>query len=127
MDDLVPDPGWESEDGLIARPGESGGQPPWNVTGGIDEAGGADPHDNLWWYADGTVWDLGPADLDSDGDGRPDALTSELGGAAAILSDVDGDGRVDRMSVLEADGRVTAWDVDGSDEDWSPTRVGRLD
>ncbi|NLG48310.1 DUF6802 family protein [Gordonia sp. (in: high G+C Gram-positive bacteria)] len=127
MDDLVPDPGWESEDHLIARPDEVGGRPPWSVTDDIVEVGGADPHDHLWWYADGTVWDLGPADLDSDGDGRPDALTSELNGSTAILADADGDGRVDRMSVLDSDGRVAAWGVDGSGEEWSPTRVGRLD
>ena len=94
-----------------------------------DTAGtsGADPHDNLWWYSDGAVWDLGPAEFDADGDGRPDSLTSEIEGSSAILTDADGDGRVDRMSVLRSDGRVAAWDLEPTGEEWNPTALGRVD
>lgn len=127
MDEFTSEPISQSEDGLTPAPSEPGGSPPWAVTGDTSEGFSADPHENLWWYDDGTVWDLGPAEFDANGDGRPDSLTSELDGSSAILTDSDGDGRVDRMSVLRADGRVAAWDLEANGEEWNPTTLGRVD
>lgn len=127
MDELLPGPDSGREDGLIwgaVSPGDSGRA---GVFGGTVIGASGDAHENLWWYADGTVWDLGAAELDADGDGVADSLTSELDGDHVVLSDYDGDGRVDRMSQMHIDGRVTERSVDGVAPEWSPTRLGRLD
>lgn len=127
MDDFAHEPISQSEDGLTAASGDGSALPAWMVTDTTADDAGADAHDNLWWYSDGTVWDLGPAEFDADGDGLPDSLTSEVDGSSAILTDSDGDGRVDRMSVLRADGRVAAWELEASGEDWNPTALGRIE
>ncbi|MBM7365607.1 DUF6802 family protein [Gordonia hydrophobica] len=97
------------------------------MTGDTSGDAGVDSHDNLWWYGDGAVWDLGPAEFDADGDGRADSLTSELDGSNVIVTDSDGDGRVDRMSVLRSDGRVAVWDLEDTGEQWNPSTLGRVD
>lgn len=127
MDDFTPDAGSQSEDGLTSPLPGHGDIEAWSVIGDTVDDGGVDPHGNLWWYSDGTVWDLGPAEFDADGDGVADSLTSELDGSTAILTDADGDGRVDRMSVLRSDGRVAAWELTDADEEWNPTALGRVD
>lgn len=94
-----------------------------DTIGGLE----SDPHSNLWWYSDGSLWDLGPADLDSTGDGVADSLTSDVGGSMAVLTDSTGDGRIDQLTVLHDDGRVVRTTFDGSGDGWSPTTLGRLD
>ncbi|WP_238526432.1 DUF6802 family protein [Gordonia neofelifaecis] len=86
----------------------------------------ADLHEHLICYSDGTLWDLGPAEFDADGDGVRDSLTCEVDGSTAIVSDADGDARVDRLSILHADGQVSVASIDGTDEGWNPTTLGRL-
>lgn len=127
MDGLPPECGGESEDGLIS--GADGLAPGHNWSMGCDTPDDvcAEVHDNLWWYADGMAWDLGPAEFDADGDGRSDSLTSDVDGAPAVLTDTDGDGRVDRMSVLYPDGRVGGGSLDRAGMPWRPTTVGRID
>ncbi len=86
-----------------------------------------DPADSLWTYDDGSLWDLGPADLDADGDGVADSVTSELDGDHVVLTDTDGDGRVDRLTELRPDGTVRVVDADRESLPWSPTSLGRLE
>ncbi|GEE01582.1 hypothetical protein nbrc107696_20280 [Gordonia spumicola] len=91
-----------------------------------DDAG-TDPADSLWIYDDGALWDLGPADFDSDGDGVAESLTAEFDGGHAVLTDTDGDGRVDRITTLHADGSTEVADGRSEPLRWSPTSLGRLE
>ncbi|WP_341268331.1 DUF6802 family protein [Gordonia malaquae] len=97
----------------------------WFVSGSGDAPVG--PADSLWTYEDGSLWDLGPADFDADGDGTPESRASELDGDQVLLSDTDGDGRVDRVTTLHTDGTVDVADVTAERRLWSPTSLGRLE
>ncbi|GAA4641041.1 hypothetical protein [Gordonia humi] len=104
----------------------------WFASEPTDDAASADsalregPADDLWVYQDGQLWDLGPADVDADGDGVPDSITSDSDGDPVILTDSDGDGRIDRMTRLTADAEVAVADVADRPLPWSPTSLGRL-
>ncbi len=74
----------------------------WFVSGSGDAPVG--PADSLWTYEDGSLWDLGPADFDADGDGR-----------------------VDRVTTLHTDGTVDVSDMTAERLPWSPTSLGRLE
>ena len=127
MDDVFPDPGGGREDGLIWGPVGDPFEPGADVPGDTSEVFRDAADDNLWWYADDAVWDLGPADLDADGDGVSESLTSGVGGDQAILTDSDGDGRVDRISQIHADGTVTGRALADGGVEWKPTQLGRLE
>ena len=86
-----------------------------------------DPHDNLW-IADGDrVWDLGPADVDSDADGIPDSLTRVGPGGVTVYTDSDHDGRVDAITEVHSDGAFESRRLDVETGDWVRTDIGRLD
>lgn len=86
-----------------------------------------DPHDNLW-IADGDrVWDLGPADVDSDADGIPDSLTRVGPGGVTVYTDTDHDGRVDAITEVHSDGAFESRRLDVETGDWVRTDIGRLD
>ena len=86
-----------------------------------------DPHDNLW-IADGDrVWDLGPADVDSDADGIPDSLTRVGPGGITVYTDTDHDGRVDAITEVDSDGGFESRRLDIETGDWVRTDIGRLD
>ncbi|WP_026918220.1 hypothetical protein [Gordonia shandongensis] len=127
MDELFGESDAEREADLIWTPAEAGSPEAPDVFGDTESADGVSAHDNLWWYADGTVWDLGPADIDADGDGVPESLTSGLRGVPAIVSDADGDGRVDRVTSVDGPDGVTERSLDGTVGEWSPTTLGRID
>lgn len=81
---------------------------------------------SLWMYAAGTVWDLGPADFDGNGDGVADSIATELDGEHVVLADSDGDGRVDHMTRLDRAGGVVAGELSIDRPEWRPTSLGRL-
>ncbi len=86
-----------------------------------------DPHDNLWMADGDRVWDLGPADVDSDADGIPDSLTRVGPGGVTVYTDSDHDGRVDAITEVHADGGFASHRLDATTGDWVRTDVGRLD
>ncbi|MGC4933317.1 DUF6802 family protein [Gordonia sp. DT30] len=92
---------------------------------GEDEVPGSDDH--LWMYDDGRIWDLGPADVDSDADGIPDSLTRTGPDGMTVYTDRDHDGRVDTVTRIGADGSYDAHRLDADTGNWVPTDSGRLD
>ena len=82
---------------------------------------------NLWLYADGTIWDMGPAEVDADGDGRADSLTSAGGGTLTVYTDSDHDGRIDRVAQIDGSGEYVVVGLDAATGTWEPGAFGRLD
>ena len=86
----------------------------------------ADPTSALWTYDDGLLWDLGPAELDADGDWTAESVISDVDGEPVLVSDVDGDGRVDRLTRLDGSRVDLGSDQDDEHLEWRPTSLGRL-
>ncbi|MGV9670789.1 MULTISPECIES: DUF6802 family protein [unclassified Gordonia (in: high G+C Gram-positive bacteria)] len=92
---------------------------------GLDDLG-APADDHLWMYDDGRIWDLGPADVDTDDDGVKDSLTRAGPDGLSVYTDRDNDGRVDTVTRIGSDGSYQAHTLDDSGN-WVPTDVGRLE
>lgn len=84
------------------------------------------PEDHLFMYDDGRVWDLGPADVDTDDDGVKDSLTRTGPDGLTVYTDRDNDGRVDAVTRIGPDGSYAAHVLDGDSGRWVPTDSGRL-
>lgn len=83
--------------------------------------------DHLWMYDDGRVWDLGPADVDTDADGVADSLTRTGPDGMTVYTDRDHDGRVDTVTHIGSDGDYEAHRLAADGRTWVPTDSGRLD
>ena len=83
--------------------------------------------DHLWMYDDGRIWDLGPADVDTDADGVNDSLTRAGPDGMTVYTDADHDGRVDTVTHIGSDGGYDAHRLDADTGYWVPTDSGRLD
>ncbi|MEP9416520.1 DUF6802 family protein [Gordonia sp. VNQ95] len=92
---------------------------------GLDDLG-TPADDHLWMYDDGRIWDLGPADVDTDDDGVKDSLTRTGPDGLTVYTDRDNDGRVDTVTRIGSDGSYQAHTLDDSGN-WVPTDVGRLE
>lgn len=92
---------------------------------GPGDGGALDDH--LWILAGETVWDLGPAQLDSDSDGVPDSLTRGADGQITVYTDTDSDGRVDRITEMDPTGRCSVSDLDPDTGLWRAGLLGRLE
>lgn len=101
--------------------GEDAGPPD---DGGVSSSNG--PAGHLWIRTDDSIWDLGPADLDTDADGVEDSLTRTGGEGMAVYTDSDGDGEVDRITEIDQEGRFTARHRNPDTGQWDPTDSGRL-
>ncbi len=86
-----------------------------------------DPHDNLWMAEGDRVWDLGPADVDTDADGIADSLTRVGPDGVTVYTDTDHDGRVDAITEVRSDGGFESRRLDADTGDWVRTDLGRLD
>jgi hypothetical protein len=84
------------------------------------------PEDHLWMHSDGRVWDLGPADVDTDADGVRDSLTRSGAGGVTVYTDSDHDGQVDKITEVDADGMFSSRTLDPTSGTWVPTDSGRL-
>lgn len=85
------------------------------------------PDDHLWMHQDGRIWDLGPAELDTDDDGVSDSLTRNGPDGLSVYTDTDRDGQVDRITEVDARGEFTSSSLDPTSGNWVPTDSGRLD
>ena len=94
--------------------------------GGDHLAPPGSPADHLWMSQGEDVWDLGPADLDTDADGIADSLTRTGPDGMAVYTDSDADGRVDLITEIGADGSYSAQRLDTGSGTWLPTDSGRL-
>ncbi|MGC4962783.1 DUF6802 family protein [Gordonia sp. DT218] len=84
------------------------------------------PEDHLWMHSDGRVWDLGPADVDTDDDGVRDSLTRSGAGGMTVYTDSDHDGQVDQITEIDAQGMFSSRTLDPDSGAWVPTDSGRL-
>lgn len=114
----LPDSAAAEEAGEKSLNGLRSGDPP-----GADEL----LADHLAVFADGAVWDLGPAQIDADSDGVADSLTRDVDGLLTVYTDTDSDGLVDRITELDASGLCAVHDLDADTGCWQPTVLGRLD
>lgn len=85
-----------------------------------------DPHDNLWMADGDRIWDLGPADIDTDADGVPDSLTRVGPQGVTVYTDADHDGRIDAITEVRDDGGFESRRLDADTGDWVRTDLGRL-
>jgi|GEM_PF-5644005 len=92
-----------------------------------DLVGGGDPYDNLWIVENDRVWDLGPADLDTDADGVPDSLTRTGPAGMTVYTDSDRDGQVDLITEVNRDGGYRTSRLDPGSGRWTATDSGRLE
>lgn len=91
-----------------------------------DDSTASSPTDHLWMHSDGRVWDLGPADVDTDNDGIPDSLTRTGPGGLAVYTDTDHDGQVDKITEVDEQGGFTSRTLDAASGAWQATDSGRL-
>ena len=110
---------------------------------GDDLVPGVAAQDDHLWLANGDrLWDLGPADVDLDGDGVADSITTIGSGEMTTYSDIDRSGWVGRITRVDVGGQVSVHtrvghaptpDARGADaatpsaDEWIRTRGGRLD
>lgn len=139
MDPLTPDPDdptdWggdpaQFDAGHLDAPHLDGGPGSWAASFEPlpgEDADPGDPDDNLWVHDDGRIWDLGPAEVDTDADGIADSLTRNGPDGVTVYTDSDHDGQVDRITQLRSDGSYTASRLDPDSGTWVPTDSGRLD
>ncbi|WLP88919.1 MULTISPECIES: DUF6802 family protein [Gordonia] len=88
---------------------------------------GGDVADHLWMHDAGRIWDLGPADVDTDADGINDSLTRNGPEGLTVYTDADRDGQVDTITRVGADGSYAAQVLDPATGRWVPTDSGRLE
>ncbi|MEE4022211.1 DUF6802 family protein [Gordonia sp. PKS22-38] len=84
------------------------------------------PDDHLWIHADGRIWDLGPADVDTDDDGIRDSLTRTGDGGITVYTDTDRDGQVDKITDVDTEGVFSSRVLDPASGTWKSTDTGRL-
>ncbi|GAA1482037.1 hypothetical protein GCM10009624_24770 [Gordonia sinesedis] len=85
------------------------------------------PDEHLWVHDDGRIWDLGPADVDTDADGIKDSLTRTGPDGMTVYTDTDHDGQVDRITEVGSDGSYSSRRLDPTSGQWVATDTGRLD
>ncbi|GAA2061666.1 DUF6802 family protein [Williamsia deligens] len=85
-----------------------------------------DAHDHLWIAEGDRIWDLGPAETDTDADGVADSLTRVGPDGMTVYTDTDHDGRVDAITEVRGDGEVETHRLDDRTGEWVRTDVGRL-
>ncbi|WP_246222054.1 MULTISPECIES: DUF6802 family protein [Gordonia] len=110
--------------------GAGGGQPVGGHSptpdGPFADPSGTGPAGHLWVSQGPDVWDLGPADLDTDADGIADSLTRPGPDGMAVYTDSDADGRVDLITEVGRDGSYTTQRLDTGSGTWRSTDTGRL-
>ncbi|WAC58119.1 hypothetical protein OVA31_13275 [Gordonia sp. SL306] len=99
---------------------------PTDLTPTDDLGDTTSPEDHLWMHSDGRVWDLGPADVDTDDDGVRDSLTRSGAGGMTVYTDSDHDGQVDKITEIDAQGMFSSRTLDPQSGAWVPTDTGRL-
>lgn len=92
----------------------------------VDPGSAGEAYDNLWIVENDRIWDLGPADVDTDADGIADSLTRPGPDGLTVYTDSDRDGRVDLITEVRKDGGFTSQRLDPSSGEWIATDSGRL-
>ncbi|QMU21465.1 DUF6802 family protein [Gordonia rubripertincta] len=90
------------------------------------ESASDDLDDHLWMHEDGCIWDLGPAEVDTDNDGVNDSLTRNGPDGFTVYTDSDRDGQVDKITEIGADGGFSSAVLDPETGEWIPGGSGRI-
>ncbi|MDS1114134.1 hypothetical protein RD149_10160 [Gordonia westfalica] len=90
------------------------------------ESAADDLDDHLWMHEDGRIWDLGPAEVDTDNDGVNDSLTRNGPDGFTVYTDSDRDGQVDKITEIGADGAFSSAVLDPETGEWIPGGSGRI-
>ncbi|WP_439033200.1 DUF6802 family protein [Gordonia terrae] len=85
-----------------------------------------DLDDHLWMHDDGRIWDLGPAEVDTDNDGINDSLTRNGPDGFTVYTDSDRDGQVDKITEIGADGEFRSAVLDPDTGEWISGGSGRI-
>ncbi|MFE0748800.1 DUF6802 family protein [Gordonia sp. NPDC058843] len=85
-----------------------------------------DLDDHLWMHDDGRIWDLGPAEVDTDNDGVNDSLTRNGPDGFTVYTDSDRDGQVDKITEIGADGEFRSAVLDPDTGEWISGGSGRI-
>ncbi|ATD72513.1 MULTISPECIES: DUF6802 family protein [Gordonia] len=85
-----------------------------------------DLDDHLWMHEDGRIWDLGPAEVDTDNDGVNDSLTRNGPDGFTVYTDSDRDGQVDKITEIGADGGFRSAVLDPDTGEWISGGSGRI-
>jgi hypothetical protein len=103
--------------------------PLYHLAGAITPDPGVvgETYDNLWIVENDRVWDLGPADLDTDADGVADSMTRTGPAGMTVYTDTDRDGQVDLITEVNRDGGYRTSRLDPSSGRWTATDSGRLE
>lgn len=86
-----------------------------------------DVYGNLWIVENDRIWDLGPADVDTDADGVADSLTRPGPNGLTVYTDSDRDGQVDLITEVHRDGGFSSARLDRASGEWVATDSGRLE
>ncbi|MEO9326329.1 DUF6802 family protein [Gordonia aurantiaca] len=81
---------------------------------------------HLWMHEDGRIWDLGPAEVDTDNDGVNDSLTRNGPDGFTVYTDSDHDGQVDKITEIGSDGEYSSAVLDPETGEWIPGDSGRI-
>ncbi len=125
MDEWM-EPGAVEEVGAGVGAQGPGGQYAGPEVGGEESLSGPMLDDHLWVFAGESVWDLGPAEVDSNADGVVDSLTRGIDGQVTVYTDTDADGQVDRIVELGVTGDWAVTALDPGTGEWRSTQLGRL-
>lgn len=107
-----------------SRPGEQPGGAHDASAGDLTPADDLDSH--LWMQDEGRIWDLGPAEVDTDNDGVNDSLTRNGPDGFTVYTDSDRDGQVDKITEINANGDFRSAVLNPETGTWVPTDSGRL-
>ncbi|EON32040.1 hypothetical protein GTC6_14594 [Gordonia terrae C-6] len=125
--DDTPNPDRADESSLFGEVGGSDDPRSFESVAALHETPASDElDDHLWMHEDGRIWDLGPAEVDTDNDGINDSLTRNGPDGFTVYTDSDRDGQVDKITEIGADGEFRSAVLDPDTGEWISGGSGRI-
>ncbi|MBR7193190.1 hypothetical protein KB201_13670 [Gordonia sp. SCSIO 19800] len=124
--DDLPDPARPDEASLFGAAEGADPHPVDSVAALHETPASDDLDDHLWMHDDGRIWDLGPAEVDTDNDGINDSLTRNGPDGFTVYTDSDRDGQVDKITEIGADGEFRSAVLDPDTGQWISGGSGRI-
>ncbi|MGW9262985.1 DUF6802 family protein [Gordonia terrae] len=125
--DDTPEPDRPDESFLFGEVGAADDTRSVESVAALHESPAADDlDDHLWMHDDGRIWDLGPAEVDTDNDGINDSLTRNGPDGFTVYTDSDRDGQVDKITEIGADGEFRSAVLDPDTGEWISGGSGRI-
>ncbi|MFT4393304.1 DUF6802 family protein [Gordonia lacunae] len=125
--DDTPEPDRPGESALFDEVGAAADPRSFESVAALHESPVSDDlDDHLWMHDDGRIWDLGPAEVDTDDDGINDSLTRNGPDGFTVYTDSDRDGQVDKITEIGADGEFRSAVLDPDTGEWISGGSGRI-